>query len=166
MDAEIGYRNMAVKGGGLRHITPEMLDCVEGQVKALLHAERDCLRNQDKDTENIAFDCNNGYHGEAFGIMRALEIQGFGRFESSNLDGIHHGFDQPEQNLRYWFSQLEQEVLAEEGFRGDGHCAYCFERWNKDDRSRKEKRQSMSDDERAQAKGFEDYAALKATYDG
>lgn len=160
MSSEIGYRNMAVKGG-LKPITPEMVDCVEGTVKALLHAERDCLRNQDKDTENIAFDCNNGYHGEAFGIMRALEIQGFGLFGSSNLDGIHHGYDQPKQNLRWWISQLEREVLDEEGFRGDGHCAYCFERWNKDDRSRRKQR-----GDRAKSLGFDDYAAMKATYDG
>jgi hypothetical protein len=133
--AEIGYRVMAVKGYRLRPITPQMLDCVAGQVKALLHAERDCLRNQRKDTANIRFDCTSGYHGEAFGIMRALEIQGFGKFDSSNLDGIHHGHGQPEQNLRWWFSQLEDEVLAEEGFRASGHCAYCFERWGKDDRS-------------------------------
>jgi len=115
-------------------MSSDMLNCVAATVKALLHTSRDTLRNQGKKTRDIAFSMNNGYMGEAFGIMRCLEIQRFGYFGPNNLDGIEDcGAKQPEQNLRWWFSKLENEVLIEEGFQGDGHCAYCLEKYHKDD---------------------------------
>lgn len=117
-------------------IPSEMQICVAANVKALLHAHRDELRNLDRNTEIIPFDCRSGYYGEAFGILRALEIQRFGYFGPVNRDGTQDiGTDQPEQNLNWWFSQLQDEVLEEEGFRDKtGNCDYCRERWGKDDR--------------------------------
>jgi len=114
-------------------ITPEMIKRIEGTVKALLHSSRYSLRTKDVDTSNISFSVNNVYLGEAFGIMRGLEIMGYGRFSSSNLDGLHdsstiHKAKQPEHNLSWWFSELEAEVLEEENFKGDGHCDYCKSR--------------------------------------
>jgi hypothetical protein len=98
------------------------------------------LRNQRVDASRVRFDCRSGYYGEAFGIFRALEIQGYGYFGPTNIDGEKdRGTSQPEQNFRWWFSELEDEVLEEENFRGDGRCEYCLERWRKDDRSIAEK---------------------------
>jgi hypothetical protein len=111
---------------------------IEGEVKALLHAHRDTLRNR-RDTRETRFDCSDGYYGEAFGIMRGLAIMGYGFFGSVNLDGVADSYDglasQKEHNLRWWFSQLEEEVLEEEGFYTDGRCEYCLENYKKDDRS-------------------------------
>ncbi len=147
----------------------EMIDKIAAEVKAMLHAHRDCLRNRyqaqrSRDEATIAkvvaagapdggaklrealeherdridpriirFDCRDGYYGEAFGMMRTLAALGFGRFESSNLDGTRHGTEQPEQNLKWWFGKLEDEVLVEESFDADGKCNYCSAKYGKDD---------------------------------
>lgn len=123
----------------LKRIPSQLMFDVEGETKAVLHACRDCLRNQKKDTIRITWDVNNGYYGEAFGIMRALHIMGYGYFGSSNLGALTdnpqkvYNITQDEQNLNWWFSNLCREVLEEEGFDGDHHCAYCLERYKKDD---------------------------------
>ena len=140
----------------LKKIPSEIEEGVAREVKAMLHAHRDCLRNQGKDTSEIAFDCRDGYYGEAFGIMRALQIMGYGYFGSDNLDahaeskngggpkteeGLYvANITQPNQNLKWWFSQLSSEVLEEEGYRADGRCEYCLDRYRKDTRSVIEKR--------------------------
>lgn len=143
----------------LKKIPDLLRDAVSREVKALLHAGRDCLRNQGRDTSKIAFDATDGYYGEAFGIMRALQIQGYGYFGSDNLDAHRESMNgygpknedgkyltnitQPHQNLKWWFSVLTREVLNEEGYRleGDGHgrCEYCLDKYNKDTKSVKEK---------------------------
>lgn len=118
-------------------ITPVIIKKVESSVKVLLHASRDCLRNQDKDTSIIMFSCTDGYYSEAFGIMRGLEILGYGRLSSVNLNGFEDDATrcyakQAEHNLRWWMYQLEEEVLEEENYNGDGHCDYCKEHYHKD----------------------------------
>lgn len=96
----------------------------------MLHASRDCLRNQKKDTLSIRWDVADGYYGEAFGIMRALQVLGYGDFGPCNIPDK----DLDIWNLRWWFCQLENRVLAEEGFDGDHHCEHCMERYDNDDK--------------------------------
>lgn len=123
-----------------KKISNKMINFVESEVKVLLHSHRDCLRNKKKDTLFIPFDCTEGYYGEAFGIMRGLMLQGYGYFGSNNLSGTHEKYGtQKEHNLKWWFSELEQQVLEEENFYGNHHCDYCLERYGKDDMRIKEK---------------------------
>jgi hypothetical protein len=113
-----------------------MREKIEAEVKLMLHCHRDTLRNQGKvDTTHIRVDVTEGFYGEAFGIMRALQVLGYGQFESSNLPGTKHGFKQDIQNLRWWFCEIEEEVLKEEGFYTDNRCKWCLEKYGKDDRS-------------------------------
>lgn len=121
--------------GRLKRIPDKLIERIEGEVKALLHAGRDTLRNHGDNTSRISFSCNEAYYGEAFGIMRALHLMGYGYFGSSNLDAVAERHDpnaQPIWNLRWWFGQLEREVLDEENFYGDGHCDYCMNRYHND----------------------------------
>ena len=85
---------------------------IVADIKSLLHAHRDCLRNQRKDTSKIRMDCRDGYYGEVFGIMRALEILGYGKLGAVNT---------PEEktNLRWWLEELINEVLEEENYGGN-----------------------------------------------
>lgn len=122
----------------MRNIRKELKRRVEHNVKGLLHAHRDCLRNQGRDTREVTFDVMDGYYGEAFGVMRGLQILGYGKFASSNLDGTqdsstkYHDNVQPEHNLKWWFGKLEKQVLAEEGYGGDNKCQHCKKRYGKD----------------------------------
>ena len=131
----------------LKWIPDSLRKAVAGEIKALLHSHRDCLRNRGMDTVRIPVDVRDGYYGEAFGIIRCLFIQGYGYLGSSNLSAKQeaaHAYNvtnvtQDIQNLRWWFSQMEKEVLAEEnwGPYGDGshRCEYCLKRYKKDDAS-------------------------------
>jgi hypothetical protein len=121
----------------LKKIPAVMEHCVASNIKAILHAHRDELRNQEKDTRVVRFSCHSGYYGEAFGILRMLDIQGYGYLGPTNLSGLedHSGAEQPHQNLTWWLAELEREVLDEENFRGDGTCAHCKEKYQKDDAS-------------------------------
>jgi len=121
-------------------IPDKLKDAIEGETKAVLHAGRDCMRNQGMDTSILAHDARNGYFGEAFGMFRTLHIQGYGYFGSSNLDAIteeksHRRFGNvtsPEQNLNWWWNKLQREVLDEEGYLGDNRCEHCLEKYKKD----------------------------------
>jgi hypothetical protein len=125
----------------LKNISDDLRALVEGEIKALLHAHRDTRRNCGEDTVRTSFRVNEGYYGEAFGIMRALYIQGYGYFGSSNLPATREddwrnkvsNVTDDIQNLKWWMSQLETDVLREEGFKSDHKCSYCLERYNKDD---------------------------------
>lgn len=128
----------------LKKIPPALKNDVEGEIKALLHACRDCLRNQGRlDTSKVSFSANDGYYGEAFGVMRGLQILRYGYFGSSNLDAVvearsHYQISNvtsPEQNLKWWFSNIEKEVLKEEGFKTDQRCEYCLKKYRKDTKS-------------------------------
>lgn len=112
-----------------------LYECVSGEVKALLHSHRDTLRNLGKDTLQIRFDVSGGDYAEAFGIMRCLYLQGYGWLGSVNLNGLEEEpglAKQPENNLNWWFHQLQDEVLEEEHFHGDGRCDYCMKHYHKD----------------------------------
>lgn len=84
----------------MKKISKKMKEKIEKEVKSMLHAHRDTLRNRvfwkkDEDGNlppghnplNIRFSINEGFYGEAFGVMRALQVLGYGEFESSNLPG-------------------------------------------------------------------------------
>jgi len=118
----------------LKVIPLRLIKRVEETAKALLHAHRDCLRNQGKNTLKITFSCQEGYYGEAFGIMRGLELLGYGYFGASNYDATHDGHPQHQSNLRWWFDTLTYEVLNEEGYLDKSHrCEYCLGHYGKDD---------------------------------
>ena len=79
------------------------------------------MRSQKKNNLGIVFDCNNAYYGEAFGIMRGLAIQRYGYFGPNNLDAFKDfGYGKPanvthsKQNLKWWFSELCEEILEVE----------------------------------------------------
>jgi hypothetical protein len=132
----------------LKKITSTLEDAISREIKALMHCSRDCLRNQGKlDTSQVSFAVADAYYGEAFGIMRALQIQGYGYFGSDNLHAVRESegagarsdgkyitnVTQEIQNLKWWFSNLGQEVLVEEGFRDGTHrCEYCLKKYKKD----------------------------------
>lgn len=95
------------------------------EVKLMLAAHRDslwkdwvtCATPQTVDPNQWELVVNEGFYGEAFGIMRGLIALGFGYFGRSNLDAIQEGrSDIPEHNLKWWFHRIVQEYLDEEGF--------------------------------------------------
>jgi len=89
---------------------------IRAEVVMLLHASRDCLRNQGQDTSKVRFSANDGYYGEAFGILRALAVL--------HMDTM--------ENLKEWLRDLEHQVLLEEHFGGSNECDHCLEHYGKD----------------------------------
>lgn len=112
-----------------KKLNSEQEKAIETEVKMMLHAHRDCLRNQGVDTTKIPFDCRDGFFGETFGIMRTLHVLGYGEYGADNVP--HKVY--PKWNLKWWFSQLEEEVLyREENYKGSNECDHCFEKYRKD----------------------------------
>lgn len=111
-------------------LSSDMRSKVAAEVKMMLHASRDCMRNQGKDTLNVSYNINDGYYGEAFGVMRGLSVLEYGDIRGPLNKNDPH-------NLRFWFAELEREVLEEENFQGNHECDYCLERFCKDDVRRK-----------------------------
>jgi len=132
------------------------------EIKMLLHASRDCLRNKynsdpihNRDPRTFAFNAGDGYYGEAFGIIRALSVLGYGDY--------HGAVNTPEEriNLQWWFDQIQKEVLKEENYPGmggnDSHeCDWCLVHYGKDSAGR-ERPESMDLSDREGA-----YQALKS----
>lgn len=113
---------------------------IEAEIKLLMHAQRDCFRNQGKDATKIGrMSCYDSYYCDCIGIMRCLEIFGYGKFGAIN--------SQPEEppNLAAWLWRLESEVLEEEGYHTDNRCEWCLKKYGKDDKSEKEKRERRPD---------------------
>lgn len=81
------------------------LQRIEAMIKGFLFAERDRLNTLGK-KDQWHFDCTSGYYGEAFGILHALEILGYGYLGSVNVNASG--------NLRHWFGILCDQVLEEE----------------------------------------------------
>lgn len=102
---------------------------IEKEIKMMLHASRDCLRNKKVDTIKIPFDVSDGYQGEAFGVMRGLQVLGYGYFGAVNRPHEVHS----NWNLKWWFAEIEQQVLAEENWNGSHECEHCFAKYGKDD---------------------------------
>jgi len=116
-------------------------------VTLMLHASRDCMRNLKVDTTTIPFDVRDGYYGEAFGIMRALACLNYGTLTSGSepyLLGNARSPSSKERDLRAWFRELEQQVLAEEHFGGNNECDFCVDRYGKDGAGRTRKLLEMN----------------------
>ncbi len=111
-----------------KKLTPKIIGAVEEEVKMMLHASRDCLRNLKKDTSTLRFKTGDGYYGEAFGVMRCLKLFNYGYFGPVNIPDQEN----PKRNLRWWFASLEEMVLEEEGWGTDNKCNHCVERYGKD----------------------------------
>lgn len=106
-------------------LTEAEWEAIKQEIKMMLHASRDCLRNQGVDTTIVRFDCRDGYYGEAFGIIRTLHVLGYGDYTgAANRPEIR-------TNLRWWLREIEEEVLAEEGFGTTNFCSHCFKRYGK-----------------------------------
>lgn len=112
-------------------IPQHQVQAIEAEVKMLLHASRDGMRTRGDNTQSTRFNCNDGFYGEAFGIMRGLALLGHGN--------LGRAVNTPENkaNLKWWFDQLERQVLQEENYPGaggddSGRCDFCLERWGKD----------------------------------
>ena len=118
----------AKKRTRFKKIPVELALQIEETAKGLLHASLDCLRNRGEitPTTDIAFDPQDGYYCEVFGMMRALELQGYGL--------ITTGYSQVAgpANLRAWFEALERAVLIEEHATTSKKCDYCFKHFGKD----------------------------------
>ena len=117
-------KKIAGTGNRYKKISDKMRCAIEAEIRMMLHAHRDCLRNRKQDTTEIRFDCMDGYYGEAFGIMRALVVMGYGFFGANNLP--------TPGNMKYWFDQLLDQVLTEENFGESNHCDYCLREFGKD----------------------------------
>lgn len=114
-----------------KKLTAKLIQSIESNVKLMLAAHRDCLWNRhtspvmdpiDRPTRpdplKVSYDCWDGYYGEAFGIMRGLEVLGFGFLGCDNLNAVQlNKSDEPRHNLKWWFARLKNEILEEEGFR-------------------------------------------------
>jgi hypothetical protein len=121
------------------------------EIKMMLHASRDCLRTRfmadtsRPDPRKVRFVASDGYYGEAFGIIRAIEVLGWGEYSAVNVEG----------NLHHWFQQLQNEVLAEENFRGSGRCERCLKVFHKDDLLMTERLQPDSDGAKVELKDLD-----------
>lgn len=109
----------------LKVLPDAMREKLANEIKMMLHACRDCLRNRGVDTKRVPFSVNDGYYGEAFGIIRGLSVMGYGTCSGPVNKDVPG-------NLRFWFHNLEREVLAEENFDGNHECDHCLERYRKD----------------------------------
>jgi hypothetical protein len=105
------------------------------EIKMILHAGRDCLRNQGKDTRIIQFSVFDPYYCEAFGILRGLVLFGYGYFGSDNLSAVEERKStNPKHNVKWWFGKIKDEVLEEEGYGTDNVCEHCTKLYYKDSR--------------------------------
>lgn len=147
-----------------RVISPELAKRVEAEVRMLLHAARDAQRNRDPVEQTCLqwIPAWDGYYGEAFGVMRGLEVAGYGYFGSDNLNALHplelrrHGRRVVNtlafaiHNLKWWFSEIAGAVRQEENFRGSNECDYCLHHYGKDSAGR-----TLSAEERARERSEE-----------
>lgn len=124
------------------YLTDDQWIDVAREVKHLLHASRDALRNRYMsflrdagtslqvsvpDPRITRFSCVEGYYGEAFGVLRGLALLGYGAINGAT------NLPEERRNFGWWLKRLEDEVLAEEGFGGNGVCKDCMSRYGKDD---------------------------------
>ena len=109
---------------------------IRAYVKVLLHSGRDARRNRCEDTSKFGWGTMNGDWCAAYGVLDGLAVLGYlTRFTSVP----HHEVTSiRELSPRDILSELEQEVLAEEHFDGDGRCEHCLKKYGKDDRSLRE----------------------------
>lgn len=94
----------------------------------LLHASRDASRSRGVVTTLATFEVLDAYYGEAFGMMRTLEVLGYGEFGSDNIPNSVYA----RWNLKWWFGQLRARVLEEENYNGNNECEHCLMEYGKD----------------------------------
>lgn len=111
-----------------KKLDPKFERAIEEQVKDLLHASRDCLRNQGQNTSKITFNYRNDYYAEAAGILRCLKILGYGYIAL----GGQPDKNIPKRNIVWWFDYLQKQVLKEENFGKSNECNFCVRAWGKD----------------------------------
>lgn len=108
-----------------KRLTPKNRDGIINEIKLMLAAHREnlwnrwetCAHPQAVDPTAVSIVCNEGFYGEAFGVLRSLVVLGYGYFGSDNLDAVQEGrSDVPEHNLKWFFSRIQKEYLEEEGF--------------------------------------------------
>lgn len=103
-----------------KHLTRNQKEKIETEIKLMLFSSRDCLFNRKElDKYSDQFKIDDGYYGEAFGILRTLKCLGYGYFGAIN--------DYNEYNLKHWFESLQKEVIDEEKKYGlkDRYKYYC-----------------------------------------
>lgn len=98
---------------------------ISNEVKLMFAAHRDCLwtrwqecsHSQAVDPAKCQSVCNEGYYGEAFGVIRGLVALDYGYFGSDTQDAVQECRSEiPNHNLKWWFNRLCREYLDEEGF--------------------------------------------------
>lgn len=108
-----------------KRLTKKTRAAVVNEVKMMFAAHRDCLWSRFTECSHpqavdpTVWRCvaNEGYYGEAFGIMRGLLALGYGYFGPDGTDAVEEGRSNiPEHNLKWWFNELSKEVLDEEGY--------------------------------------------------
>jgi hypothetical protein len=108
-----------------KSLSPKFRVAIANEVKLMMAAHRDalwtrwtqCSHPQAVDPTKVQSVCNEGYYGEAFGIVRGMVALRYGYFGSDNLDAVEEDRSEvPEHNLKWWFSRIVREYLDEEGF--------------------------------------------------
>lgn len=106
----------------LKILSLDLKEQVENEVKLMLAAHRSSMWTQWETSKKIdplswRIVVNDGLYGEAFGVMRGLKALGYGYFGSDLSDAVEEGYSKtPEHNLAWWFHQIEDSYLLEEGF--------------------------------------------------
>ena len=96
-----------------KKMSNRLMKRIVDEVKMMLHASRDCMRNQGQNASKLTFSCKDAYYAETFGIMRGLALVKHGYLGSCNLDAVKEGKStQPECNLRWWLQKIEEEVIS------------------------------------------------------
>jgi hypothetical protein len=126
---------LTVAKGGKFATPPCGWDAIRDEISMLMHAGRDSMRNCEEDTSKYFLSPRNSYYAEAFGIVRACVLMGYGKYGAVNVP----------DNLQYWFAQIEEGVKNEENFVAGGppgKCAWCTQKYGKDDFSVTQKKGS------------------------
>ena len=120
------FANIEQKFFDLRHDK-----ALKGGDMRAFHAACDAIlemsnRRSLMDPKKVPFSVNDGWYGEAFGMLRTLHVLGYGDIYGRYVAHDYH-------NLKWWFYQLEEQVLVEDGFRDGSHrCDICLKAWGKD----------------------------------
>ena len=110
---------MTKKRKTLSEIQKHNLEC---RIMKLLFAGIDYCQNTSNGRE-FWFSPNNPYTAEAFGLLQALEVLGYGYFGPDNRN------DEVWLNLRFWFNSLKDNVKPIAIEMGE-HESYIWSKYN------------------------------------
>ena len=96
-------------------VSPQVAANIREEVKNALHCCRDTMRIRGLDTTTQRF-AGNIDSGRAYGIIQGVAMMGVG--------DLHQ--------LQSLLRELEDEVLAEEGYNGDNVCTRCYNKYKRD----------------------------------